>query len=699
MNDIPVDVISCIVALLLLAGLSAIVLKKLHFPYTIGLVVIGMVLGVAANRYDWLGPLGNIHLTPNIILYILLPTLVFEAAVNIDTRLLFKNIAPVLTLAAPGLIIATVITGTLIAWLTPLTLGPAMLFGGLISATDPVAVIAVFKDLGAPKRLTMLVDGESLFNDATAIVMFDIVLGMLVGGVAFSAVTVINAGIQFVLVFAGGAVVGALIGYIMVQVLSLARDNPVIEIAFTTVVAYAAFIVAQFYLELSGVMAVVGAGLVVSYYGNTRFNPVVKGYISQFWEFASFAANSYIFLLLGLTENYLTRGAHHLLAIGGYTLIAVVVVQVARVAVVFGLVPVANKLKPGHPIGRRYQAVMFWGGLRGALPIGLAMSLTAAQVGGEQNRLIILDLTLGIVLFTLLVQGTTVSRLMHWLGLGKLTKLDRREITETSLIARREAVNKVNQVEKEWPVLNENVLEQIRKCLEEEVRHLQQEAKQLVITDGAARDVLWIQAFSVVERTIRSMYDLGFMHESVLREVEHVLELGREDIRHGIIPPRGLHRRPVPEERVNNLMTFIVSRIAPNSRYLRRLYAHKVELEYSVDLAITEADKILQNSLPHIEELSQVGSADVEECRAFFSTLKDEALSRIGLLRERFFEELESLQERTISRFALLAEERVLDEISANQAISARAEAVIRQDIDQRKGRIGKRADFAEPMP
>ena len=536
MRDIPVELISCMVILMLLAALAAVLLKKIKFPFTIGLVILGVALGMSTQYISFLKPMQSVHLTPNIILYILLPTLVYEAAVNIDTRTLLKNLIPVLILAAPGLILATAVTGLLMNWLTPLTLGAAMLFGALISATDPVAVIAVFKELGAPKRLTMLVDGESLFNDATAIVMFDIVLAMLVSGVSMSAATAVSAAGHFVLVFAGGGLLGALIGFIIVQFFSLAKNDPLIEIALTTVVAYAAFILAQFYLELSGVMAVVGAGLVVSYYATTRFTPTVQEYTKQFWEFMAFAANSFIFLMLGLTEDYLTRDVQHVAYILLYVGVAVLAVLVARMLVVFGLVPLVNKLTRHHPIRIPYQSIMFWGGLRGALPIGLAMSLTAAQVGGEENRMLILDCTLGVVLFTLLVQGTTISRLMNWFKLNELSPLDLQEQSQATLAVKREGLKAVKAMGNEWPVVATGLMKKIEADYSAEVEALANKENEK-IPIGVARSVMWLQTLGIANRSLRRMYECDFVNESILRELEQTIELCCEDVKHGIYPP------------------------------------------------------------------------------------------------------------------------------------------------------------------
>ncbi len=375
-----------IVALLLIAAAAAIGVRRVHVPYVVGLVVVGIALGLLVERVEGLEPLRSLTLTPEVIVFIFLPTLIFEAAFNLDSRLLSRNLAPVLMLAAPGLLISTLVAGGLVAALTPLSIGPALLFGALISATDPVAVIALFKEIGAPKRLGILVEGESLFNDAAAIVLFKIILAVLIAG-AFGAETVGRGVLDFIVVFGGGVLVGGLIGYLMIRSIALAQDDPLIEVTLSTVVAYAAFIVAEHYLEVSGVMATVGAGVVIGAYGSTRFTPEVKAYLRQFWEYAAFVANSLIFLLVGLSVDLGTL-TNHLAPIGW----AIAAVLVARAVSVFGLVPALRVIPGTEPIGWRYQTILFWGGLRGAVALALALSLPAAF----PERDLIVALTIGV---------------------------------------------------------------------------------------------------------------------------------------------------------------------------------------------------------------------------------------------------------------------------------------------------------------
>ena len=233
-----------ILVLLLVACLAAIAFKRIRFPYTVGLVLVGLVLSFLARNIEALEVVNTFRLSEELILFIFVPPLIFESALNMDSRILLRNLSPVLVLAAPGLLISTAIVGTVLAWLTPLSLGQALLFGSLISATDPVAVIALFKELGAPKQLAVLVEGESLFNDATAIVTFNIIFAVIAAG-AVGADALQKGALDFLVAFVGGIVVGAAFGYLMRSFMNLAQENSLLLSTITTITAYGAFLIAE----------------------------------------------------------------------------------------------------------------------------------------------------------------------------------------------------------------------------------------------------------------------------------------------------------------------------------------------------------------------------------------------------------------------------------------------------------------------
>jgi CPA1 family monovalent cation:H+ antiporter len=401
-----------VLELLLLASLSAVVLRRIRFPYTIGLVVVGVALAIAENELDFLESMRLIRLTPEVVLYLFIPTLIFPAAVRLDLPLLKQNAYPILLLALPGLIVSTLLVGGVVGAVTPLPWSTAMLFGALISATDPVAVVALFQELKVPHRLSSLVEGESLFNDAAAVVLFGAILSAI-GSDAGGPKLFAHGAVSFVWVSLGGLGVGAVAAGLYAALVRVAEDDPLIEIALSMVLAYTTFAVAHHYLGVSGILAVAAAGLVGRRLRRGHFEQTTKAqpYLQAYWSYAEFVANSFIFLFLGIGgDTFLNhlRGASptDLRSLA----CAVVAVVVARVLVVYGFIGLFNACTSGARIDWRYQVIIFWGGgMRGALPLVLVLSLPADFA----QRPLVLDMTAGVVLFTLLVAGTTSGRLVR----------------------------------------------------------------------------------------------------------------------------------------------------------------------------------------------------------------------------------------------------------------------------------------------
>jgi CPA1 family monovalent cation:H+ antiporter len=236
------DLVTGIVLLMLVAAVTTMIGKRIDkIPLTILLVFIGMVIAAGSEHIPVLGTLADLKLTPELVLFVFIPTLIFESAFNLDARQVSRNIWPILTLAIPGLLGSTLIIGLIINLFTDFGIMVALLLGAILSATDPVAVISIFKQLGVPERLTVLVEGESLFNDATSLVLATLLLGILVSG-EFSAAVLVSGFGNFLVVFVGGVLVGSLLALIVGYSLGSIESDADIEITLTTILAYFSFI-------------------------------------------------------------------------------------------------------------------------------------------------------------------------------------------------------------------------------------------------------------------------------------------------------------------------------------------------------------------------------------------------------------------------------------------------------------------------
>jgi CPA1 family monovalent cation:H+ antiporter len=400
----PTSGIEFLVWLLIAAAITAMLAKRLRIPYTVALVFGGLLLGAVritilsplqpGNRPDWL--------TPDVILILFLPALVFEGSVKLDVRELLRNCIPLLLLANAGVLLAALATGYVVHWLIGLPVLAALLFGSIISATDPISVLAIFKDLKVDQRLFLIMEGESLLNDGTAVVLF----GILFGAVVAEKLNVPKSVEQYFLAVAGGAILGSVLGYLASRITGT-LDDPQIEITLSTILAYGSYLLA-FHLQLSGVIATASAGLILGNFGSKRgMSARTRTAMQSFWEYISFVMNSLVFLLIGLEIH-----VRQLLRNWAFVALAVGAVLVGRVISVYLFVPLSNRFAEKIPF--RWQLVVVWGGLRGALALALALSLPSTFPYREQ----ILDLTFGTVVFSIVVQGLTIKPLLRLLRLA-----------------------------------------------------------------------------------------------------------------------------------------------------------------------------------------------------------------------------------------------------------------------------------------
>ncbi len=379
--------------LLFVSALVAMLMRRLHLPYTVGLVLAGMALYFSHVYIKW-------HLTKDLIFSVFLPPLVFEAALFIHWRDFKKELPVVTLLATAGVVLAAAVTAFGMHYGLAWDWGSAVVFGVLISATDPVSVIATFRESKAHGRLRTLIESESLLNDGTAAVAFVAVLGVLAGGHE----TVYSIGGALIVTMVGGVLIGGIIAYLFMLLAGRTPDY-LVEITFTTLVAYGSFFVAE-HFRCSGVLAALTAGLVV---GNFRSSGSISAAgrhaLGPFWEYVAFVANSLIFLLIGAQE-----AQQHFKGLWVPVLLAIGLVTLGRAAAVYPLCAVFVRTR--FKVDMRHQHVLFWGGLRGALALALSLSLPEDL----PRRDVIVAITFAVVAFSVFAQGLTITPLMRRLG-------------------------------------------------------------------------------------------------------------------------------------------------------------------------------------------------------------------------------------------------------------------------------------------
>ncbi|MDF1562452.1 MAG: Na+/H+ antiporter [Deltaproteobacteria bacterium] len=501
-----------LLALFAIAAAVAILSHRLRVPYTIALVVAGLALG-------FFEVLEAPHLTKELLFLIVLPGLLFEAAFHMSFKEFWKAKVSIFSLAVPGLMAAIGLTGLLVfvavdgLGLGEVTLLEAMVFGTLIGATDPISVLAIFKALGVDRRLYTLVEGESLFNDGTAVVIFTILLGVVLGGEASLG----SATFEFVKVVGMALLIGGAMGWLG-SMLTKTLEEPVIEITLTALVAYGSFIIAE-HFHFSGVIACVVAGMISGSWGaRIGMSASTRLAVVSFWDYAAFVLNSLVFLLVGFEVKIGSLVSH-----AGAIVLAWLAVLLSRAIVVFGKGLILRAMKKEAPPWS-WSVVLTWGGLRG----GLSMVLALALPREFEHRELILHLTFGVVLISLLLQGLTMKPLLSLLGLsGK--EDDRQDYEERTarLKAARAALRELEALRAEHTIPSV-IHDQLHGELEQELAELQKAIDDLTEkrVDILDAEVLALRRhlLQVRKEAVHETHRQGTIGEPVMLALQHEID-------------------------------------------------------------------------------------------------------------------------------------------------------------------------------
>jgi NhaP-type Na+/H+ or K+/H+ antiporter len=448
-----------IIIAVIIGALTRYGLQKSTLPFTVALLLIGFALG-ALGRVNYLDiyEIGNIKLNlqfldksiewaanidPHLLLYVFLPILIFEAAFAMDVHVFKKTFVNATIMAVPGIIVAIVLSAAFVVGLNYFGIGLgkwnwtiALLFGSVISATDPVAVVSILKTLGASKKLGTLIEGESLLNDGTAIVIFMVIyLGLTGSGIEGSPI------VEFFRVSFGGIAIGLIIGWLIIKWIKKVFNDMLVEITAIIAAAYLTFFIAEHFLHVSGVLALVAFGLVMASYGRTKISPEVQHFLHEFWELAAFIANTLIFLIVGVVIAERTVFTLNDFIVLGLLYIGIFIIRAIVIALFFPLMK-----KFGYGITKDNAYVLWYGALRGAIGLALALIIAGSESIDKEIRDQFLFLTAGIVTLTLLINATTIKILVDALGLTKVPPAKALSIQNTKNYIQQSAENNIERL-------------------------------------------------------------------------------------------------------------------------------------------------------------------------------------------------------------------------------------------------------------
>lgn len=487
--------------------------EKISFPYTVMLLIVGF-WARAVTEFFHIET--HLHLSTDIVYFILLPLLLFESAMHINGhqfRLQFKTITFISTF---GLLFSIFSVGVGLSLLLGFPFLIALLFGSLISATDPIAVLALFKTLGAPKRLGLIAEGESMFNDATAVIMFRVVSGFILTSGAVQTFTIAYSFFHFIHVFVGSLLVGAVLGYITSQFIAKIDNDRLVETTLTIALALGSFAITEHFLGLSGVIGTVASGVTLGNIGRTKVSGGVINFMHELWEYIGFLAVSLVFFFASFHTDLSTLFTSPM-----STISVIAVVLIARALSVYGSFFVTNSLhffedEPNIPL--RWQHILNWGGLRGVIPLVLVYSLPDTFLYKE----VFLTFTLMTFLFTLFVNATTIGWLLKKLRLHLPKREEEIIQQEVNIFAIEEAKKRLGQLSSDDADLS--VIKEVAKKLSREEFELKKSLMSMA-TPRELEKSLKLQAISIERKSIQRLFYQGHIKESVFFDFDNDLDL------------------------------------------------------------------------------------------------------------------------------------------------------------------------------
>lgn len=447
-----------IIFLLIIAGFINILSKKVKISYTI-LLVIGWLILVPISKLGAFWFLSSFSLTPDLLFYVFLPILLFESAYNIKYREISQNSRSIWVLAIIGLMISTVIIGfwgkfVLDAIGFDIPLGVVLLFGAIVSSTDPVAVLALFKEFWAPKRLTLIFEGESLFNDGTGLALFLVIYEIMQSGIMSEWIALTGIG-QFISMIIGGIIVGSLFGFGFAHIIKRIKNNEPVEILLTMLMAHLTFVSADllseyfviggFAIKISWVIATAYAAIIMGNYGRTKISPKVEEAMERFWSFFAFAANSLVFILIGLMLANISAPIQSFI---WPVAVLILVTTIARALSVYIPVSILNQLKWEKHIPRSRQHLLAWGSLRWALAFMMVLLISDNfTVPGWSLDLSVKEFLMiavsAKILYSLFIKGTTITSLLKKLKIVQKSNLETFEVYQSELLIYHKILEKI----------------------------------------------------------------------------------------------------------------------------------------------------------------------------------------------------------------------------------------------------------------
>lgn len=690
-------------ALLTASSVVYFIARRVRIPYTVLLVAFGTFVLLPLSWWQPFDFIDEFKLTPDILFYIFLPILIFESAYNISIRRLVENARSISLLAVVSLLVSTAFIGIaltlafrLIGIHIPYEL--AFLFGALISATDPVAVLALFKEYGAPRRLSLIFEGESIFNDATAVALFFVILGIVIEGTGLTLHSFGDGLLTFIVMMVGGALAGLLAGGVFSTFVGWTRENEFVSITLTIALAHLTFIgtdllsqtlvIGDFHVHISAIIATTVASMVMGNYGRSKISPQAEEFVEKFWGQFAFLANSVVFLLIGLIFSGLPFSVS---SFALPVLISVIVVAVGRALSIYPVVALLNITKVEAPIPRSWQHLLAWGSLRGALAITMVLLIPDdLAIAGWQYAFspkeFLLALTIGCIFATLFLKAPTIGPLIRRLKIDEFTDLERAEIAEARALMQTRALARLRDYGSKGYVeaaiaerLDTERTEAFKKA-REAVKVAVERYKDKALADRALR----LYAIGIERHYLKELYAYGEVTEKVYKQISIKLTQQQERLAQGNFDIEETFKLD-GKELFEHMAHWV------RSVFARRDIARTPEENYMYYRAQSIIARKVLKEFDMLEEATGETLFDASACaeaRKVYGTFHTNAGDKMRKIGDGYAALIRPLSERLARRGLLKTERRVLEDLKEKEMITPKIYIALSDEIEEAASKV-----------
>ena len=680
--------------------------KKINFPYTVLLVIVWLIL-VPISNTEIFGFINHFKLTPDILFFVFLPVLLFESAYNVNYRELIKNWRIISSLAIVGLIISSIIIWTWLFFLFPfvwfeIPFIVCLLFWTLISATDPVAVISIFKSIWAPRRLALIFEWESLFNDGTALALFLVVLWIILEWTTVNPQLFAYGTISFLSMALGWMLFWAFTWVLFSKVIWKIKNNEALEITLTMVLAHVTFILAEAithyfhnglnieYIWISWVISTVIAWIIIWNYGKYKISPKVEHHMEMFWEYFAFVSNSLVFILMWLILADIDIDFSKFIM---PILIVIIVVSIARAISVYLPIWFLNLFKFEKKVSLKWQHLLSWGSLRWALALMMALMIPWKaheeyyKVLDFQKRVgwnfdfdvkdFILVITIWAIMFTLLIKATTISFMMKRMWVTKLKPLEEFEYDEAKILSNIKILKELNRLY-ERTYLTFDEYSDLKNKYEKKLQDAIDGLKKLLKKQGKEADDL-------IKRAI-SLYAL-WVEKKYLKELFEYNEISEDNFTFIL---RKISRQIERQEEGNHQFSRAVNDLEENYDIFEKFRNHfRVKAEDHINRYIRNRTRVIitRKVIKELKLLLEIefpiDKKIIEKIIKIYENFHNEARDKLETISSKYKSTIMIIESNLTNKTLLKIEEWVIENLYKKEIITPKLYIKFKEEIEE----------------